>query len=160
MGRDDMDHPCPYNGCTHTAKSEKALSIHYTLDHEAYDQNTPIRPKALEDIQKMKDMVRFCLIRFPATRSDDQLLYQKILQYFYPYTIRYVKDSEFPIQPVNGIGWDFRTWCMFPNQKVVARRRAELQRRYPELQANYQTTIEREIKESAEHGHYAMREII
>ena len=35
-----------------------------------------------------------------------------------------------------------------------------LQKAYPELQANYQTQIEREAKESAEHGHYAAREMV
>ena len=155
-----MNHHCTWEGCQYGCSSERALSSHLLLEHEAYDNSKPIYQKALEDIVKLKDQTRFCLIRFPATRSDDQLLYQKILQYFYPYTIKYVKDSEFPIQPVNGIGWDFRTWCLFPNQKVVARRRAELQKAYPELQANYQTTIEREVKERVEHDHYAMRGMI
>jgi hypothetical protein len=145
-------HPCPYD-CPYEAPSKRQLESHLLFAHDAFSDDQNIIDAAIKNLTRIKDMVRWLLIRFPATRSNDKLLYEKILQYFGQSVIW--DSTTQRIKPRNPEGWRMEEWLSFISYETVRRSRQSLQRKYPDLQASENVAQERKLKEIAYREHFA-----
>ena len=74
---------------------------------------------------KVKEQVKFLLLKFPQARSNDKILYQKLLQYFHSDLVIYDSIDQ-RIKPRNN-GWTFDEWLSFPSYETCRRSRQHLQ---------------------------------
>ena len=154
-----MEQRCPHTetNCTFVAKSNKALEHHLVFSHDAFSSNENVMEAALRSFTKIRDMVHFLLMKFPSCRSNDKLLYEKVLQYYSPYVIYDATTKT--IRPRNPNGWTFQEWLSFPSYETARRARQFLQRKFPELKASEIVQQERKLKEEAYHSHFASEKL-
>lgn len=108
-----------------------------------------MQAKTRQELREVKALVRQTLIKYPATRGDDNALYYKVCRAW-----------------ARQIGVDIRTLHFsavflgnplgFPRYESVVRLRRMVQRQDPELQADKRTKANRERKE-ADMVEYARR---
>ena len=92
---------------------------------EAY-QYQEIRIESIKSLERIKDKVKYLLIKFPQARSSDKILYEKLLQYWYSHLVVYNADTK-RIQPRDKDGWSFEQWLLFPSYETMRRSRQHLQ---------------------------------
>ena len=115
-----MLYQCPI--CKDFLKSEKALNIHLVFQHEAFESGD-IKEQSIKSLEHMKDQIRLLLIKIPSTRSNDKILYQALLRYFYPHFMVYDPEDQLLKPPYGRIGWKFQEWMSFPSYESCRRLR-------------------------------------
>lgn len=117
-----MERNCPY--CPEVLKSERAYNKHLALSHESIMEGE-IRMESIKSLEKMRDQVRFLLIKIPASRSSDKILYESLLRYFYP-DFMYYDPNDKRLKPTRG-GWTFEEYIRMPSYETARRGRQIVQ---------------------------------
>lgn len=137
--------------CKHCEQEQKpGIWIDYDayLSHLELCHQPQFEEQAIQSLSSMKEKVKLLLEKFPAARSNDQLLYEKVLQYCTKGILIYDSTDKL-IKPANGKGWTFDDFLSFPNYETIRRSRQHIQEKYPELGPSGKVAIEREAKQHA-----------
>lgn len=100
--------------------------------------------ETLARLGKISRQVKWLLIKFPECRSNDKVLYLKVLQYFSPNLIYDSTDQK--IKPRNNDGWSYEEWMRFPSYETCRRTRQKLQEEAGEhIKAGYGTEEDKNL---------------
>ena len=146
--------------CKELLSSKAKLNIHLVFQHEAFDSGD-IRQESIRSLEKLKDQVKFILLKFPEARSNDKILYLKVMQYF-SHNVIYDSNDKL-IKPASGKpGFSYLEWIFMPSYETCRRSRQYWQekarsnikaglgtREDNELLPSEKVAVQREIKEQA-----------
>lgn len=115
---------CPY--CSKGFNSEKVYNTHLALSHEAFESGD-IKKESIKSLEKIKDQVHFILLKIPGARSNDKILYESVIRYFYPNFMVYDPEDQLLKPPYGRKGWTFKEWMTMPSYETCRRSRQHLQ---------------------------------